>query len=203
MRYLGPKAKLCRRHHANLFGTAKYTKILEKRPGKPGMHGAKGSFRKLSEFGAQLLEKNKARAIFGISERQFMTYFNKAVRQKGETGECLLRFLEMRLDNVIYISQFAVTRMQARQMVTHGHFKLNGRRVDIPSIQVRPGDKIELVEKMKNSPLYAGLDKLKDYSPKWLKVDLKKVAVGVIAIPEKDELEKSIDSQVIVEFYSR
>jgi len=104
---------------------------------------------------------------------------------------------------VIYISQFAVTRMQARQMVTHGHFKLNGRRVDIPSIQVRPGDKIELVEKMKNSPLYAGLDKLKDYSPKWLKVDLKKVAVGVIAIPEKDELEKSIDSQVIVEFYSR
>jgi small subunit ribosomal protein S4 len=203
MRYTGPKARLCRRHHANLFGTAKYTKILEKRPGKPGVHGAKGSFGKLSEYGAQLLEKNKARVIFGISERQFKTYIAKATRAKGETGDALLRMLEMRLDNVIYVSQFAVTRVQARQMVTHGHFNMNGRRVDVPSIQVRPGDKIELREKMKNSPLYAGLEKLKDYAPKWLKVDLKKVGVEVAAIPEKDELEKSIDSQTIVEFYSR
>lgn len=203
MRYTGPKAKLCRRFHANLFGTAKYTKILEKRPGKPGMHGSKGSFGKLSEFGSQLLEKNKARAIFGLSERQFKTYFAKASRMTGETGESLLRLLEMRLDNLVYISQFAVTRAQARQMVSHGHFKLNGRRVDVPSIQVRPGDKIELDEKMKSSPLYAGLDKLKDFSPKWLKVDLKKVSVDVIANPEKDELEKSIDSQIVVEFYSR
>jgi small subunit ribosomal protein S4 len=114
-----------------------------------------------------------------------------------------LRFLELRLDNVIYISQFAVTRMQARQMAGHGHFRLNGRRVDIPSILVRPGDKIELADKMKDSHLFSGLEKLKDYSPKWLKVDLKKVSVEVLALPEKDELEKSIDSQLIVEFYSR
>ncbi len=203
MRYTGPKAKLCRKHHANLFGTAKYTKILEKRPGKPGMHGSKGTFGKKSEYGAQLLEKNKARIIFGISERQFSNYVAKALRAKGETGDSLLRMLEMRLDNVVYVSQFAVTRVQARQMVTHGHFMVNGHRVDVPSFQVRVGDKITLRDNMKNSPLYAGLDKLKDYAPKWLKVDLKKIAVEVASIPEKDELEKSIDSQTIVEFYSR
>jgi small subunit ribosomal protein S4 len=203
MRYTGPKARLCRKHHANLFGTAKYTKILEKRPGKPGMHGSKSSFGKLSEYGAQLIEKNKARIIFGISERQFKNYVAKATRAKGETGDALLRMLEMRLDNVIYVSQFAVTRVQARQMVTHGHFTVNGKRVDVPSIQVRPGDKIEIRQKIKSSPLYGGLDKLKDYAPKWLKVDLKKIAVEVLSVPEKDELEKSIDSQTIVEFYSR
>jgi len=203
MRYTGPKARLCRKYHANLFGTAKYTKILEKRPGKPGVHGAKSSFGKLSEYGAQLLEKNKARIIFGISERQFKNYVAKATKAKGETGDSLLRMLEMRLDNVIYVSQFSVTRVQARQMVAHGHFMVNGRRVDVPSIQVRPGDKITLRDKIKNSALYAGLDKLKDFAPKWLKVDLKKVSVEVLAAPEKDELEKSIDSQTIVEFYSR
>jgi small subunit ribosomal protein S4 len=203
MRYTGPKARLCRRNKTNLFGTAKYTKILERKIGKPGMHGSDSSFGKLSEFGTQLNEKQKARILFGISEKQFSNYVKKATKMTGETGENLLRFLELRLDNVIYISQFAVTRMQARQMVGHGHFRLNGRRVDIPSILVRPGDKIELAEKLKSSHLFSGLDKLKDYSPKWLKVDLKKVSVEVLALPEKDELEKSIDSQLIVEFYSR
>jgi len=203
MRYTGPKARLCRRHRANLFGTSKYTKILEKRSGKPGVHGSRMSFGKTSEYGLQLNEKQKARVLFGVSEKQFSNYFKKASAMPGETGENLLRLLELRLDNVIYVSQFAVTRIQARQMVTHGHFRLNGRRVDIPSIQVRPGDKIELLDKMKGSPLYSGLEKLKDYSPKWLKVDLKKIGVEVLSLPEKDDLEKSIDSQLIVEFYSR
>jgi small subunit ribosomal protein S4 len=203
MRNTGPKARLCRKYKTNLFGTSKYTKILEKKMNKPGMHGAKSSFGKLSEFGTQLSEKQKARILFGISEKQFRNYFIKASKMQGETGENLLRLLELRLDNLIYVSQFAVTRMQSRQMVGHGHFRLNGRRVDIPSILVRPGDKIELVDKMKNSHLYSGLEKLKDYSPKWLKVDLKKAAIEVLSMPEKDELEKSIDSQLIVEFYSR
>lgn len=203
MRYTGPKARLCRRHRANLFGTSKYTKILERRTGKPGLHGSKASFGKSSEYGIQLNEKQKARVLFGVHEKQFRNYFKKASTMAGETGENLLRLLELRLDNVIYVSQLAVSRMQARQMVNHGHFRLNGRRVDIPSILVRPGDKIELVEKMKDSHLYSGLEKLKDYSPKWLKVDLKKVSIEVLAFPEKDELEKSIDSQLIVEFYSR
>ncbi|MBU1935299.1 30S ribosomal protein S4, partial [Patescibacteria group bacterium] len=143
MRYTGPKAKLCRRLGANLFGTEKYTKILRKRQSKPGIHGSK--FSKKTEYGRQLDEKQKARFVFGLSERQFSNYFQKANSQTGDTGQNLLRLLERRLDNVIYVSQFAETRMQARQMVSHGHFKLNGRRVDIPSILMRPGDKIELL----------------------------------------------------------
>ncbi len=203
MRYTGPKARLCRRHRANLFGTEKYNKILERRPGKPGVHGGKMSFGKVSEYGKQLSEKQKARILFGISEKQFRNYFKKASKMPGETGENLLRLLELRLDNVVYVSQFAVTRMQARQMVSHGHFRLNGRRVDVPSISVRPGDKIEIVPKLKDSSLYGELGKLKDYSPKWLSVDLKKVSAEIASPPEKDELEKSIESQLIVEFYSR
>ncbi|MDH5596985.1 MAG: 30S ribosomal protein S4, partial [Candidatus Peregrinibacteria bacterium] len=141
--------------------------------------------------------------LFGVSEKQTRSYMKKAGSQQGDTGQNFLRLFERRLDNVVYVSQLAVTRPQARQMVTHGHFKLNGRRVDIPSILVRPGDKIELVSKFAKSPLYADLDKLKDYSPKWLTVDLKKLTVEVLALPEADDLEKSIDSQLIVEFYSR
>ncbi len=201
MRYTGPKAKLCRRLGVNLFGTEKYTKILRNRQSKPGVHGAK--FTKKSEYGRQLDEKQKARYIFGVSEKQTSRYMQKAIAQAGDTGQNFLGLFERRLDNVVYVSQFAVTRPQARQMVTHGHFKLNGRRVDIPSIQVRPGDKIELVTRFSTSPLYADLSKLKDYSPKWLNVDLKKLSVEVLALPEKDDLEKSIDSQLIVEFYSR
>ncbi|MBN2307301.1 30S ribosomal protein S4 [Candidatus Peregrinibacteria bacterium] len=201
MRYTGPKAKLCRRLAVNLFGTEKYTKILRNRQSKPGMHGAK--FAKKSEYGRQLEEKQKVRYLFGVSEKQTASYMRKAVSQPGDTGQNFLRLFERRLDNVIYVVQLAVTRPQARQMVTHGHFKLNGRRVDIPSILVRPGDKIEVVAKFKKSPLYADLDKLKDYSPKWLKVDLKNLSLEVLALPEQDDLEKSINSQLIVEFYSR
>jgi len=201
MRYTGPKAKLCRRLGVNLFGTEKYTKILRNRQSKPGVHGAK--FSKKSEYGRQLDEKQKARYIFGVTEKQSRGYMNKANAQQGDTGENFLRLFERRLDNVIYVSQLAVTRPQARQMVSHGHFKLNGRRVDIPSIMVRPGDKIEILDKFKKSPLYADLDKLKDYSPKWLNVNLKTLSLEVLALPEKDDLEKSINSQLIVEFYSR
>lgn len=201
MRYTGPKAKLCRRLGANLFGAEKYTKILRRRQSKPGVHGSK--FSKKSEYGRQLEEKQKARFVFGLSERQIVNYFKRAISQPGDTGLNLLCLFERRLDNVIYVSQFAVTRIQARQMVSHGHFKLNGRRVDIPSILVCPGDKIELLPKHANSPLYSGLDKLKDYAPKWLKVDFKKLNMEVLALPDKDDLEKSIDSQLLVEFYSR
>lgn len=203
MRYTGPKARLCRQMGANLFGTEKYTKILKKRPGKPGIHGSDKRFGKSSEFGRQLQEKQKARIVFGISERQFRNYFEKANRGTGDTGEELLRLLERRLDNVVYVSQFAVTRMQARQMVSHGHLMLNGRRVNVPSIQVRPGDKITIAPRLKNSALYAGMDKLKDFSPKWLHVDLKNLSIEVLSLPERDDLEKSINSQLIVEFYSR
>ncbi len=203
MRYTGPKARLCRKFGVNLFGTEKYTKILTKRNIKPGMHSGKKSMGKTSEYGRQLLEKQKARIVFGLSERQFQNYFKKAAASTGDTGESLLRLLERRLDNVIYVAQFAVTRMQARQMVSHGHFRLNGRRADVPSILVKPGDKIELMANLKGSPLYADLGELKDYSPKWLKTDLKQGTIQVLDLPAKDDLEKSIESQLIVEYYSR
>ena len=203
MRYTGPKARLCRRLCVNLFGTEKYTKILQKRPTKPGQHGPTAKFGKMSEYGRQLMEKQKARIVFGIHEKQMGNYVAKALKSSGDSSESLLRLLEIRLDNVVYVSQFAVTRTQARQMVSHGHFLLNGRRVDVPSIAVRAGDKIALRPKLKNSALYAGLSKLKDYSPKWLKVDLAAMSAEVLSLPEKDELEKSIDSQAIIEFYSR
>ena len=157
----------------------------------------------MSEYGVQLKEKQKAKIVFGVSEHQFANYFEKASKQPGETGQNLLRLLELRLDNVVYVSQFAVTRMQSRQMVTHRHLLLNGHRIDIPSISVRPGDKIEIVPRLKESPLYHELAGLKDFSPKWLNVDLKKGIIEVLSYPEKDDLEKSIDSQLIVEFYSR
>ena len=201
MRYLKPKAKLCRRLGVNLFGTEKYTKIMRRRQSKPGVHG--GKFSKKSEYGHQLEEKQKAKFVFGIHERQFQKYFKKAASQHGDTAENLLRLLETRLDNVVYVSQFAVTRVQARQMVAHGHFRVNGHRVDIPSIIVRPGDKITIAPKLKDSTLYAGLEKLKDYAPKWLKVDIISISAEVVALPEKDDLEKTFNSQLIVEFYSR
>lgn len=201
MRYTGPKARLCRREGVNLYGNEKYTKIMRRSQSKPGMHGQR--FTKQSEYGRQLREKQKARAIFSLVEKQFRNYYLRAVRMKGQTGENLLRLLEMRLDNVIYISQFAVTRLQSRQMVGHGHFLLNGKRVTIPSIQVKAGDKIELRPKVKTSPLYQGLENLKDYAPKWIAVDLKSRSIEIKDTPAVDELEKSIDGQLIVEFYSR
>jgi len=195
------KAKLCRRFGVNLFGSDKYNKILQRKPSRPGMHGAR--FNKKSEYGRQLDEKQKCRFVFGVTEKKMQRYFKKATSQEGDTGQNFLRLFECRLDNVVYISQFAVTRPQARQMVTHGHFKLNGRRVNIPSILVRPGDVIELMPKVAKSSLYSDLSSLKDYSPKWLKADFKKARVEVLALPEQDDLEKSIDAQLIVEFYSR
>ena len=202
MKYTGPKAKLCRRLGVNLYGNEKYTKILSRHSEKPGMR-KKGSFGKKSEYGGQLEEKQKARIIFGISERQFHNYFDKAIKMPGDTGENLLRLLERRLDNVIYVAQLAVTRIQSGQMAGHGHFRVNGRRVTIPSTLVRPGDKIELLPRLKESPLFRDLGEQKDYAPKWLTVDLKKGTIEVLAMPEKDDLEKSIDSQRIVEYYSR
>lgn len=199
MRY--KKGALCRRFGMNLFGSPKFSALLKRRPSKPGMHGAK--FAKKSEYGLQLDEKQKMRFIFGISEKQSRKYYGKAVSQSGDTGQNFLTLLERRLDNVVYISQFADSRPQSRQMTSHGHFKLNGRKVTIPSILVKPGDVIELTAKSKSSPLFSGLDKLKPHYPKWLKVDFKKATIEVLALPEKDDLEKSIQIQSIVEFYSR
>lgn len=201
-RYTGPKAKLCRKFGTNIFGSDKYDKILKRRDFPPGMHG-KTRFRKKSEFGKQLMEKQKARSIFGLTEKQFQKYYLKADRSKRVTGEQLLRLLELRLDNIVYRTGLAKTRPQARQMVSHGLIKLNGRRVSIASISLKIGDKLEVASKSKNSLLFDGLAKSKDTSPKWLRADLKSLSAEVIAEPDKDDFESIIDPQTIVEFYSK
>lgn len=201
-RYTGAKARLCRREGVNLFGRPKYEKILERRPGPPGEQRGRG---KRSGFAVQLREKQKLRLMFCLTEKQFKKYFDKAIRMKGLTADNLMQQLEMRLDNVLYRAGFALTRMQARQMASHGHFHINGRRVDVPSYQLRVGDKIELRPRLKNSKLYpAVLEENKSYKEaRWLKVSGKDMSIEVTAEPTSDDFEQLVDCQKIIEFYSR
>ena len=193
-RYTGAKGKICKRVGANIYGSAKYDAILAKASKKRMM-------KKPSEFALQLTEKQKARFMFGVSEKQFKKYFTKAVHSKGVTGVELLRNLERRLDNVLYRAGLAETRPQARQMASHGHFELNGHKVTVPSVIVRPGDELVLRKKMQSSPLYVGFGEVD--SAKWLKIDGKKKTIVVDRLPEDDELEQTVNVQLIVEFYSR
>lgn len=195
-RYTGPRVKLCKRLGVNIFFTNKCQKALGK-----VQKGRQGGRKTLSDFGQQLREKQVARFMFGVTEKQFSLYFEKASRLEGVTGTELLRLLERRLDNVLFRAGIADTRAQARQMVSHGHFDLNGRRVTVPSIQVRPGDVLTLRSKMQSSPLYVGFGELD--SMKWLSVNASKKTVSVERLPEDDELEQIINAQLIVEYYSR
>lgn len=207
MRYTWPKLKLCRREGINLFGTEKYDLSKAKRSILKS--------RKTSEFGSQLRKKQAAKRMFGLSEKQFLSYYKKAQKSHGEgtTWEKMLQLLELRLDNLVYRANFARTRSQARQFVGHAHFTLNGVKVDIPSIQVKPGDVIELRAKMVESPLYKSLaseleefskaNKGKVTSAKWIEVDSKKLTITVKALPGKEDFESIIDIQTIVEFYSK
>lgn len=207
MRYTGPKKKLCRREGVNLFGTEKYD--LEK-----GKRGPLRS-RKSSEFGVQLRKKQLAKRMFWVSEKQFSSYFSKAQKSwaEGTTWEKMLRMLELRLDNVIYRSGFARTRMQSRQFASHEHFTVNGIKVSIPSISLKIGDVVELRTKLKESPLYKSLsEELEEFaknakgsvaSAKWIDVDVKNLKITVTALPEKEDFDSIIDIQKIVEFYSK
>ncbi|MCF7917791.1 30S ribosomal protein S4 [Candidatus Gracilibacteria bacterium] len=204
MRYTGPKARLCRREGVNLFGSPKYQKILQRNQGIPGMHGAKRGG-KLTEYGKQLREKQKAKRMFGLSEKQFARYYDRASRSRAVTGDKLLELLERRLDNVLYRSGFAMTRDQGRQFSSHGIFLVNGRRVDIPSYEVRVGDKIEVREAKKSSSVFTkNKEEQGEYTaPSWLKVDNKKLSVEIVALPDVKHFEQIIEPQLIVEFYSR
>ncbi|PID70565.1 30S ribosomal protein S4 [bacterium DOLZORAL124_38_8] len=204
MRYTGPKARLCRREGVNLFGSPKYQKVMARRASVPGAQSGK-RMSKISEFGKQLREKQKAKRIFCLSEKQFKKYFEKASRKPGVAGDNLLFALEHRFDNVLYRSGFAMTRMQARQFASHGLFLLNGRRVDVPSIEVKVGDVIEARPKTKKSPILKSIfDELENHNaPKWLKVDRTKMTIEVIGKPELAETEVVVNAQLIVEFYSR
>ncbi|MDD2331836.1 MAG: 30S ribosomal protein S4 [Candidatus Cloacimonetes bacterium] len=203
-RYTGPKAKICRKFGENIFGTAKYDKILEKRKFPPGQHG-KSMRRKLSDYGVHLKEKQKLRLTYCLLEKQFRNYFVKAAKMQGVTGENLMQMLERRFDNVIYRLGFAVTRMQARQFVNHGHFIVNGKKVDIPSQLLKPGDVIEVRPKSRGmSTLVDAMSRTEATSPfAWLTVDKENMRGQFLTIPAATEIPTTVDVRLIVEFYSK
>jgi len=179
---------------------------IEKKNNPPGMHGRKATFRrKTSDYGLQLREKQKARRVYGVMERQFRRYFSEASRRKGMTGEQLLQLLESRLDNVIYRFGFADSRAQARQLVRHGHISLNGRRTNIPSALVSVGDKITVYETSRSKTYFK--DRLQVMQstrvPAWLSLDLAAMGGSVVAAPAREDVEIPLNEQLIVEYYNR
>ncbi|MDI6800048.1 MAG: 30S ribosomal protein S4 [Actinomycetota bacterium] len=206
-RYIGPSCKLCRREKEKLFlkGERCLTDkcAMERRPYAPGDHGKR--FLKVSEYSGQLREKQKAKRIYGVLEKQFRRYYEIAERHKGITGENLLKMLEMRLDNVIYRMGFAVSRTQARQFVRHGFFAVNGKRVDIPSYIMRSGEVITLTEHGSRAELVK--DNLKSSSkaevPSWLEVNFEAGVGKIIRPPARDQIDISIKEELIVELYSK
>jgi small subunit ribosomal protein S4 len=206
-RYTESVCRICRREGAKLYfkGTRCYTKkcSFERRPSPPGQHGVRR--RKVGDFGLQLREKQKVRKTYGVLERQFRNYFLEASTHTGVTGETLLRFLEQRLDNVVYRMGFAPSRRAARQLVGHGHFAVNGRPTNVPSYQLKPGDRIEVREARKaREPFKVVRETLKSHqAPEWVTVDAAKLAGTVADVPRRDQMPLDLNEQLVVEFYSR
>jgi small subunit ribosomal protein S4 len=198
-RYTGPMVKLSRREGVAL--TDKCQKYLDRRNYPPGEHG-RGRIRQ-SEYLLQLREKQKTRRFYGVLEKQFRRYYEKASRQSGITGENLLRMLEMRLDNVVYRLGFAATRRQARQLVNHGHFRVNGGKVDIPSYQVRPDDVITVKPGSNAEPVIRSATELVAAVAPWLQADYDALNGKVLKNPERTEIDTPVSEQLIVEYYSK
>ena len=206
-RYIGPTCKLARREGADLSlkSPARAIDSKCKLEQKPGQHGAarKG---KLSDYAVQLREKQKVKRIYGLLERQFRSYYAKAARKKGNTGESLLQMLEARLDNVVYRMGFAVTRTQARQLVAHKAIEVNGKKVNLPSFQVKAGDQISISEKARAQLRIQEsltLSQEMDLAPGWVEVDAKKFAGTFKSLPERTDLPTDINEALIVELYSK
>ena len=198
-RYTGPMLKLSRRPGVAL--TDKCQKYLDRRNYPPGEHG-RGRIRQ-SEYLLQLREKQKTRRFYGVLEKQFRRYYEKASRQSGITGENLLRMLETRLDNVVYRLGFAATRRQARQLVNHGHFRVNGGKVDIPSYQVRPDDVITVKPGSNAEPVIRSATELVAAVAPWLQADYDALNGKVLKNPERTEIDTPVSEQLIVEYYSK
>ena len=195
------RAKIARKYNENIFGQKKLDKILAKKPYASGMHGQKFS-RRASDFGVQLKEKQKLRAIYDLSERQFQRYYETARKVPAATGEKLLQILEARLDNLIYRAGFAPTRPSARQLVNHGHVLVDGKKVDVPSYLVKPGQVVSLSAAAAKIPQVA--ERLADKEailPKWLKK--KAIAAKLERLPDRSEIDTNVQEQLIVEYYSR
>jgi len=206
-RYTGSVCRLCRREGAKLFlkGSRCYTKkcAFERRPTPPGQHGVRR--RKVGEYGLQLREKQKVRRVYAVHERQFKNYFDAADARPGMTGENLLRMLELRLDNVVFRMGFASSRAQARQLVAHGHFSVNGKPTNIPSFQVKTGDRIEVREsRAAREPFKTAKETLRSHQgPEWLTVDAAKLAGTIAELPRRDQMPLDLNEQLVVEYYSR
>jgi len=198
-RYTGPMVKLSRREGVAL--TDKCQKYLDRRPYPPGEHG-RGRIRQ-SEYLLQLREKQKTRRFYGVLEKQFRRYYQKASRQPGITGENLLRMLEQRLDNVVYRLGFAATRRQARQLVGHGHFRVNGKKVNIPSYQVKPDDVITVKPGSNAEPIIRSATELVASVAPWLQADYDALNGKVLKVPERTEIDTPVSEQLIVEYYSK
>ncbi len=204
--YREAKCRLCRREGNKLFlkGDKCYNGKcpFEKRPAAPGQHGA--ARKKVSEYGQQLREKQKVKRIYGVQEGQFRAYYEEADRMKGITGENMLSLLERRLDNVVYRLGLAVSRAQARQLVNHGHFTVNGKKCNIPSYIVRAGEVIAVRENKVQNTYFTALKEGKVTNlPKWLEFNLEKLEGKVIALPTREDIDSQIAEHMIVELYSK
>ena len=206
-RYTDAVCRLCRREGQKLFlkGDRCYTEkcAIGRRAYPPGQHGQGRS--KASEYGSQLREKQKAKRYYGVLESQFRSYFEMAQKRKGKTGENLLAILETRLDNVVYRLGFAMSRAEARQLVTHGHFTVNGRKVNIPSFLVKPGMVVAIKEKSRDLDKFKAVIEANSFRqpPKWLEYDAENLCAKVTGVPARDDIDLPIEEQLIVELYSK
>lgn len=204
-RYRGSKAKICRRFGENIYGSEKYDRILARKNYAPGVHG-KSFSRTKSEYGRQLLMKQKAKHIYGILEKQFRKHYEDVKNRPGVTGDLLLARLEQRLDNVIYRLGFANTRPQARQIVNHAMIYVNGKKMSIPSYEVKVGDEIMINPSKKDNGYFKNQEQYitnKKNVPGWLSLDAKGMTGKVVALPKRDDFDANINAQIIVEFYSK
>lgn len=210
-RHTDPVCKLCRREGEKLFlkGDRCFSPkcAIERRNYPPGLHGKTSEWRRSreSDFGKQLRAKQKARRVYGVFERQFRRYFREALKSRGLTGLTLLQMLESRLDNVVYRLGFAGSRAQARQLVSHGHFLVNGIRTTVPSMLIKEGDAIEIREGSRGNSYFKGLSDFAQArnTPDWIDRDLKKLSGTVKRVPERGEIDANLNEQLVVEFYSR
>ena len=204
-RYTDANCRLCRREGQKLFlkGDRCYSTkcAMEKKPVAPGQHGTGRS--KKSDYALQLREKQKTKRFYGLQETQFRNLFDKADRKKGITGENLLIMLETRLDNVVFRLGFASSRKEARQLVNHGHFTVNGKKVNIPSFTVKAGDVIKVKEKSTNSPKFKEVKEMTITVPEWVSVDVEKLEGKVLSIPTREQIDTPVAEHLIVELYSK
>ena len=204
-RYTDANCKLCRREGQKLFlkGERCYSSkcAIERRNYAPGQHGQ--AKKKMSDYGTQLREKQKAKRFYGVQETQFRNLFEKASKRQGKTGENLMILLETRLDNIVFRLGFAASRKEARQLVTHGHFTVNGKKADIPSMEIKAGDVIAVKEKSQKSPKFKEIREMSITVPAWMSVDVNKLEGKVVAVPRREEIDTPIAEHLIVELYSK